>query len=74
MLVRHIKAWPAVCAQPWLGTAGLGGAWPDMATMEALQEFQLSQLIAGLWRLAIIVFVWAMVNQISSLELRNVHF
>ena len=42
--------------------------------MEALQDFQLSQTIAGLWRLAIVVFVWAMVNQISSLELRNVHF
>ena len=42
--------------------------------MEALQDFQLSQTIAGLWRLAIVVFVWAMVNQTSSLELRNVHF
>ena len=44
MLVRHIKAWPAVSDQPWLGTAGLGGAWPDMGTMEALQDFQLSHM------------------------------
>ena len=42
--------------------------------MEALQDFQLPQTIAGLWCLAIVVFVWAMVNQISPLEPRNVHF